>query len=147
MTTYRTNKVTIRAGSQERITLDLKADGNAVNLTGYKEARAFIRKLDGNAVAIYSTLDDTPILSFDADRTIGRLNLDPTLTTFTNDDNYLVGYVIVTASNDKEYAYEEDEEFGIIVKDQWTSTTSTSSTSTTSTSTTTTSTSSSTSTT
>ncbi len=135
MTTYLTNRVTIRAGSNERITLELKANQVAVNLTGYTEAEIFIKKLDGETVTIYSSLDSNPIVSFDADRTTGKVHVDPTTTTFTNDDDYLVGYVDVTAANGKVYSYEEDEEFGIVVRPRWTSTTSTS-TSTTSTTTT-----------
>ena len=129
MTTYRTNRVTIRAGSNERITLTLKADQVAVNLTGYTEAKVYIKKLDGETVTIYSSLDSSPIVSFDADRTTGKIHIDPTTTTFTNDDDYLIGYVQVEAANGKLYAYEEDEEFGIVVRPRWTSTTSSSTTS------------------
>ena len=135
MTTYLTNRVTIRAGSNERITLTLKADQVAVNLTGYTEAKVFVKNLDSSTVTIYSSLDSSPIVSFDADRTTGKIHIDPTTTTFTNDDDYLVGYVTVEAANGKVYAYEEDEEFGIVVRPRWTSTTS-SSTSTTSSTTT-----------
>jgi len=129
VTTYRTNRVTIRAGSNERITLTLKADQVAVNLTGYTEAKVYIKKLDGETVTIYSSLDSSPIVSFDADRTTGKIHIDPTTTTFTNDDDYLIGYVQVEAANGKLYAYEEDEEFGIVVRPRWTSTTSSSTTS------------------
>jgi len=133
VTTYLTNRVTIRAGSNERITLTLKADQVAVNLTGYIKVEIFIKKLDGSTVTIYSSLDSNPIVSFDADRTTGKVHIDPETTTFTNDDDYLVGYVDVTAANGKVYSYEEDEEFGIVVRPRWTSTTSSSTTSTTTT--------------
>ena len=133
MTTYLTNRVTIRAGSEERITLDLKADRVATNLTGYTEAKVYIKKVDGSTVTIYSTLDVSPIVSFDADRTTGKIHFDPTTTTFTNDDDYLIGYVTVKSAAGKVYAYEEDEEFGIVVRPRWTSTTSSSTTSSTTT--------------
>jgi len=126
---YRTNQVTIRAGSQERITLTLKADNVAVNLTGYTEGKVYLKKLDGNAVRIISTNDASPILSFDSDRTTGKLHIDPETDTFTNDDEYLVGYVDVQAASGKWYAFEEDEEFGLIVRPYFTSTTSSSTTS------------------
>lgn len=133
MTTYRTNKVTIRAGSEERITLELKIDTTAVNLTGYTEVRVHMKKLDGSQVTIYSDLDPSSIVSFDSDRTSGKIHIDPTTTTFTNNDDYLVGYVIVVAASGKEYAYEEDEEFGIVVRPRFTSTTSSSTSSSTTT--------------
>jgi len=129
VTTYRTNKVTIRSGSRERITFNLKSDNRPVDLTGYTAARVHLRKLDGETVTIYSTNDAGPLLSFDVDPTLGRLHLDPSPTTFTNTDDYLVGYIVVTSGSGKEYAYEEDEEFGIVVRPQWTSTTSSSTTS------------------
>jgi len=129
VTTYLTNRVTIRAGSEERITLELKANQVAVDLTGYTEAKIYTKRLDGETVTIYSTEDSSTIVSFDADRTTGKIHIDPTTTTFTNDDDYIVGYIDVTAANGKVYSYEEDEEFGIVVRPRWTSTTSTSTTS------------------
>lgn len=134
MSNYRSNQEIIRAGSRERITFTLYVNTVAKNLTSATECRIHLNHLSNPVYTkIYSSADSVPIVSFDADRTTGRIHLDPASDTFKNGDELFSGYIDVKIGG-KWYAYEEDEEFGIMVRDALTTTTSSS----TSTSTTTT---------
>lgn len=130
MPNYRSNQEIIRAGSRERITFTLYADNQVYNLISATECEIRLKKLNNPSYTkIYSSADPVPIVSFDTDRASGKIHLDPAADTFQNGMGLLKGYINVKINN-KWYAFEEDEEFGIMVRDNFTTTTSTSTTTT-----------------
>ena len=118
---YRSNKITIRAGSQERITFILKINNQVYDLTNFVKATLRLKDIDSENISVYNTDDVDPILSFDDDLTSGKIHLDPKSDTFTNNVDYYAGYIDITHSNGKTYPWEEDEEFGIEVRDKFVS--------------------------
>lgn len=130
MGNYRSNYSFIRAGSNERITFTLYVNNVIFNLTGYTIAEIRLKRLRDDHVVIFRTDASSPLLSFDNDLTTGRIHLDPESDTFQNTDGMWAGYINVIHSGGNVYSFEEDNFFGIEVRDTLETTTSTSTTTT-----------------
>ncbi|MHA1952321.1 MAG: hypothetical protein ACW96U_00025 [Candidatus Heimdallarchaeaceae archaeon] len=112
-------QITIRVGSQERITFTLKSDNQIVDLTNYTTARLVTLKLSGSTLKVYATDDASPLLSFDGDKTTGQLHFDPETDTFANDDGSFACYIIIVHNDTSEYSFLEDEQFTIKINNKY----------------------------
>ena len=115
------DKIEIRAGSRERITFTLYSDGVIVNLTDYSIAKLYMEdQVDKTTNIVYSTGDAVPILAFDGDKTTGKIHLDPAADTFDNTDTSFACYLEITHnSTTKTYPFREDDEFIIVIRDNF----------------------------
>ena len=133
MQSYRTNYATIRAGSMERITFTLYSNNIIYNLSGQTICELLIKRHIDNRITRFRSDDPSPRLSFDASRATGKIHFDPLSTTFVNGDELYSGYINVYDGTGKIISFEEDDEFGIKVRDHFTTTSTSTSTSTTTT--------------